>query len=72
MRLTGDLKERVEKAGSVEEAKKVIKEAGFEISEEEIESVAGGYDWKKDSSRSCGTSFEELEKKKNSIWKKLK
>lgn len=44
MRLTGDLKERVEKAGSVEEAKSVIKEAGFELTDQEVETVTGGAD----------------------------
>ena len=64
MRLTGDLKERVEKAGSVEEAKKVIKEAGFEISEEEIESVAGGAD-------QCGAQMAKSKASTHPSYKRL-
>lgn len=43
MKLTGELKKRVKKANSVEEVKKIIKDAGFELSDEEVESVAGGW-----------------------------
>ncbi len=42
MKLTGELKEKVAKAESSEEAKKVIEEAGFELTDEEVENVAGG------------------------------
>ncbi len=42
MKLTGELKEKVEKAETREEAKKVIEEAGMELTEEELDQVAGG------------------------------
>jgi hypothetical protein len=43
MNLVGDLKEKVEKAESKEEAKQLIQDAGIELTEEEMEQVAGGY-----------------------------
>ena len=42
MQLTGELKEKVEKAETKEEAKKTIEEAGMELTDEEMEQVAGG------------------------------
>ncbi len=46
MELIGKLKENVEKAGSKEEAKKIIKnagmEAGMDLSDEELDMAAGG------------------------------
>ncbi len=42
MRLVGELKEKVEKAKSKEEAKKVIEEAGMELTQEELDQVAAG------------------------------
>ena len=42
MKLIGELKDKVEKAETKEEAKKVIEEAGMELTEEELEQVAGG------------------------------
>ena len=42
MKLIGELKEKVEMADTKEEAKKVIKEAGMELTDEEMNSVAGG------------------------------
>lgn len=43
MNLVGDLKEKVEKAESKEEAKQLIQDAGIELTEEEMEQVAGGF-----------------------------
>ena len=43
MQLTGELKEKVEKAANAEEAKKILEEAGFELTDEEMDQVAGGY-----------------------------
>ena len=46
MQLTGELKEKVEKAENKEEAKKIIKEAGEEagnLTDEELDQVAGGH-----------------------------
>lgn len=43
MKLTGKLKENVEKSGSDEEAKKLIAEAGFDLTDEELENVTGGW-----------------------------
>lgn len=42
MKLVGDLKDKVEKAETREEAKKVIEEAGMKLTEEEMDQVAGG------------------------------
>ncbi len=42
MKLLGELKDKVEKAENQEEAKKIIKEAGMELTEEELDQVAGG------------------------------
>ena len=44
MKLVGDLKDKVEKAENQEEAKEIIKEAGMELTDEEMDQVAGG-DW---------------------------
>lgn len=43
MDLTGELKEKVEKAESKEEAKKAIEEAGLILDDAELDQVAGGY-----------------------------
>lgn len=42
MKLVGDLKNRVEKTENQKEAKEIIKEAGMELTEEELDQVAGG------------------------------
>jgi ABC-type transport system substrate-binding protein len=42
MQLTGELKEKVEKAENKEEAKKILEEAGLKLTDEEMNSVAGG------------------------------
>ncbi|MCR5649907.1 MAG: hypothetical protein K6F86_01855 [Lachnospiraceae bacterium] len=42
MKLTGDLKKHVEKAGSKEEKKSLIENAGMLLSDDELEKVAGG------------------------------
>ena len=42
MKLTGDLKEKVEKTENKEEAKELIEEAGMELTDEEMDQVAGG------------------------------
>ena len=42
MKLTGDLKNQVEKAESKEEKKKLIENAGMELSDEELDMVSGG------------------------------
>ncbi len=42
MKLTGELKEKVEKTENKEEAKKIIEEAGMELTDEELDQVAGG------------------------------
>ena len=43
MKLVGELKNKVEKTETKEEAKKIIEEAGMELTEEELDQVAGGY-----------------------------
>ncbi len=42
MKLIGKLKENVEKAENKEEAKKIIEKAGMELTDEEMDQVAGG------------------------------
>lgn len=42
MKLVGDLKEKVEKTENLDEAKKVIEEAGMELTDDELDQVAGG------------------------------
>ena len=42
MKLLGELKDKVEKAENQEKAKKIIKEAGMELTDEEMDQVAGG------------------------------
>ena len=42
MKLVGELKENVEKAENREDAKELIKDAGMELTDEEMDQVAGG------------------------------
>ncbi len=42
MKLTGNLKKQVEKAENKEETKDLIKDAGMELTDEELDQVAGG------------------------------
>ena len=42
MKLTGELKEKVDKAETKEEARDLIAQAGMELTDEEIDSVTGG------------------------------
>ena len=42
MKLTGKLKENIEKAESKEQAKDLIAEAGTELTDEEMDQVSGG------------------------------
>ena len=43
MKLVGDLKDKVEKAENQEAANEIIKEAGMDLTDEEMDQVAGGY-----------------------------
>ena len=42
MKLTGDLRNQVEKAESKEEKKSLIENAGMKLTDEEMDQVAGG------------------------------
>ena len=42
MKLTGILKDKVDKAESMEEKKDIIAQAGMELTDDELEGVAGG------------------------------
>ncbi len=42
MKLVGELKDKVEKVENQAEAKEIIKEAGMELTDEEMDQVAGG------------------------------
>ena len=43
MELTKEQKEKLENAEPKEEAKKILKDAGVELTDEEMDQVAGGY-----------------------------
>ena len=43
MELTKELKEKLENAESKEEAKKILEEAGVELTDEDLDKVAGGW-----------------------------
>ena len=43
MELTKELKERIERAQSKEEAKKILEDAGIVLDDAELDQVAGGY-----------------------------
>ncbi|MCR4903409.1 MAG: hypothetical protein K6A23_11175 [Butyrivibrio sp.] len=42
MKLVGELKEKVEKTETKEEAKELIKKAGMDLTDEEMDEVSGG------------------------------
>ena len=42
MKLTGNLKKQVEQAAGREEARRLIEQAGIELTDDELEMVAGG------------------------------
>ena len=42
MELSKELKEKVQNAKSAEEAKEIIKDAGMELTDKEMDQVAGG------------------------------
>ncbi len=44
MKLVGNLKKQVEETTNKEEAKEVIEKAGMELTDEELDKVAGGCD----------------------------
>ena len=59
MELIGDLKKQVEQASSKEEARSLIEEAGMQLTDDELEMVAGGgaslfVDWPVDFSNASG------------------
>ena len=42
MELSKELKEKVQNAKNAEEAKKILEEAGMELTDDELDQVAGG------------------------------
>ena len=44
MKLTGELKKQVEKTDNRDEKKRLIEEAGMELTDEEMDIVSGGVD----------------------------
>lgn len=42
MKLVGELKDRVDKAKTIEKKKKVVQDVGVELTDEEMEQVSGG------------------------------
>lgn len=57
MKLTGELKDKVFTAGTKEEKKELIAQAGMELTDEELEDVAGGK----------GTHIAQVVNKRNMI-----
>ncbi len=53
MKLTGELKAKVESAEGMEEKKAILAEAGMELNDEELAAVAGGNIWFGDSRCEC-------------------
>ncbi len=51
MKLVGNLKKQVEETKNKEEAKEVIEKAGMELTDEELDQVAGGH-WRIEEGRS--------------------
>ncbi len=45
MKLVGELKKQVEETNSKEKAKELIEKAGMELTDDELDSVAGGLDF---------------------------
>lgn len=45
MELSKELREKIENAENKEEAKKILEEAGLELTDDEMEQVAGGKVW---------------------------
>ena len=43
MKLKGELKEKIEKAESKEQAKEILDKTGIELTDEELDAVTGGY-----------------------------
>ena len=43
MKLTGDLKDKVDQTANLEEAKDVIAQAGMLLTDDEVSEVAGGF-----------------------------
>lgn len=43
MKLIGELKEKVEAAESIDDVKRAIEDAGMELTDEELEEIAGGW-----------------------------
>ena len=56
MKLIGNLKKQVEETKNKEEAKEVIEKAGMELTDEELDQVAGG--WKKTQCFYCNKCHE--------------
>lgn len=42
MKLVGELKEKVDKAENIEDAKQLIEDAGMQLTDSELDNVAGG------------------------------
>ena len=45
-KLTGEQRQKVEAAQSPEELLAIAKETGYELTQDELEAVSGGYSWK--------------------------
>ena len=45
MKLIGELKEKVEAAESIDDVRQAIEDAGMELTDDELDGIAGGYDF---------------------------
>ena len=57
MKLVGELKNKVERTENLEEAKKIIEDAGMQLSDEEMNQIAGGIKMPDDLGRIKGTGI---------------
>ena len=62
MKLTGELKNKVEKTENTEQAKKLIEEAGFELTDDVVNAVFGGVGGSPDPSRHNDAGAEFMQK----------
>lgn len=65
MKLIGNLKDKVDKAKTMEAKKDIIAEAGMELADDELEGVVGGIDYKtylKKRKKEMGNPVYDMEK----------
>ena len=63
MKLVGELKKQVEETQTIEEAKEIIEKAGMELTDEELDKVAGGFTGQARTIQDYSRQFNLLAKK---------